>query len=332
MHDMNTVSFPGLGIGEIELNPTAIPALGVEWYAIIICAAILIAVFVCERLAKRFGIKGDDVLDAVLFGIPAGVIGARLWYIVGDLDSFDSFVDMISVWNGGLAIYGGVAGAVLTGYFVCKYKKISFPNMLDLVAIGFLIGQIIGRWGNFVNVEVFGCETDLPWRMGVGIDGVVNGTFVHPLFLYESLWNLIGLIAVFVYMDSRKFKGELFLMYLAWYGLGRSWMEPLRDEAYILGEGGLFFNQILAIALVAVSLALIVMIRIKKPKRLMIPIAAKEEGSDYESQFEYAREESEEQLEEPIDETAIEELYELDGADEDDIKASEEDAEDGENN
>ncbi len=310
---LNTVSFPGLGIGEINLNPTAIPQLGIEWYAIIICAGILVAVFVCERLAKRFGIKGDDILDAVLFGIPAAIIGARIWYILGDLDAFDSLLDMVSVWNGGLAIYGGIFGAILTGYFVCNYKKISFPNVLDLVAIGFLIGQIIGRWGNFMNVEVFGCETDLPWRMGVGVNGI--GAYVHPLFLYESLWNLVGLIGVFLYMDSRKFKGELFLLYMSWYGIGRAWMEPLRDGNYILGAGGLFFNQILAIVLAVVSIALIVLIYVKKPRRLMLPARTAE--SSYESQFEYAHKQEAEQ-EEPIDEDGIEGLYRPDGVDQSD--------------
>ncbi len=316
MVNYDTVSFPGLGIGEVQLNPVAIPQLGVEWYAIIICAGILIAVFTCERMAKRFGIKGDDVLDAVLFGLPAGIIGARLWYILGNLDEFDSLMDMVSIWNGGLAIYGGIGAAIITGYFVCRHKKISLPNLLDLVAIGFLIGQIIGRWGNFMNVEVFGSETTLPWRMGVGVGGVVNDVFVHPLFLYESLWNLIGLFAVFIYMDSRKFKGELFLMYMSWYGLGRSWMELLRNPDYIMGEN-VYLNFVLACTLAVVCLAALILVYVKKPSRLMLPKNAM--GSNYESQFEYL---NEDEFAEPIDEKSIEELYALDGAD--DPQAAEE--------
>ncbi|MBQ7090634.1 MAG: prolipoprotein diacylglyceryl transferase [Clostridia bacterium] len=309
MINYDTVSFPGLGIGEIQLNPVAIPQLGVEWYAIIICFGILIAVFTCERLAKRFGIKGDDVLDAVLFGLPAGIIGARLWYILGNLGEFDNFMDMISIWNGGLAIYGGIGAAILTGYFVCRHKKISLPSMLDLVAIGFLIGQIIGRWGNFMNVEVFGCETTLPWRMGVGVGGVVNDVFVHPLFLYESLWNLIGLFAVFCYMDSRKFKGELFLMYMSWYGLGRSWMELLRNPGYIMGEN-IYLNFVLACSLFALCLIALIWIYVKKPARLML--SKNVAVSNYESQFDYV---SNDESDEPIEEVDVNELYKLDGVD-----------------
>ena len=284
--DFNTVSFPGLGIGEFKMNPTAFKItenITVEWYAIIICTAILAAYFVCDRLAKRFDISSNDILDGLLIGLPSGFVGARVWYILGDLDNFDSFMDMISVWNGGLAIYGGILGGALSTYFVCRYKKISFMNLMDLVGIGFMIGQIIGRWGNFANVEVFGIKTDLPWRMGVGVDCIAE--YVHPLFLYESLWNFIGLLLIFAYMDSRKFKGELFLTYMAWYGIGRAWMEPLRDSSYNLMIFGVKVNMLLAILLAALSVAMIVLIRIKKPAKLMIIKESSAEEELYEPQF-----------------------------------------------
>lgn len=307
--DYNTVSFPGLGIGEFTINPTAFKItenITIEWYAIIICVGILAAFFACDRLAKRFGILSDHILDVLLVSLPAGFIGARVWYILGDLGSFDSFIDMISVWNGGLAIYGGIFGGCLAAYFVCRFKKISFLNMLDLGGIGFMIGQIIGRWGNFANVEVFGIQTDLPWRMGVGVNCIAE--YVHPLFLYESLWNLLGLLAIFAYMDSRKFKGELFLMYTAWYGIGRAWMEPLRDGAYNLHIFGLRINMVLAIAAAVAAIALIIFVWIKKPVRLMILREKPEVESApaYEPQFDYAVEPAE--SEETADE--IEELKE----------------------
>ena len=298
--DYNTVSFPGLGIGEFTINPTAFKItdnITIEWYAIIICVGILAAYFICDRLAPRFQIKSDDILDGLLIGLPAGFIGARIWYILGDLKSFDSFLDMISVWNGGLAIYGGVFGAVVTVFFVCRHKKIPVLNLLDLTAIGFMIGQIIGRWGNFANVEVFGIETNLPWRMGVGVNGIAD--YVHPLFLYESLWNLLGLLIIFGYMDFRKHRGEIFLCYTAWYGIGRAWMEPLRLPEYNLHIFGLRINMVLAMALAVVSIALMMFIWIKKPARLAIagrdnPL---DEKKGYVPQFDYAAESGEETVE-----------------------------------
>lgn len=301
--DYNTVSFPGLGIAEMKINPTAIKIsdnFTIEWYAIIICFGILVAFFVCDRLAKRFDIDSNDVLDALLIGLPSGFVGARVWYILGDLKNFDSFVDMISVWNGGLAIYGGVIGACIAGIIICKIKKISFMNMMDLVGIGFLIGQIIGRWGNFANVEVFGKPTDLPWRMGVGVDGIIDGGYVHPLFIYESLWNLLGLFIILAYMDSRKFKGEVFLMYVSWYGVGRAWMEPLRNSQYNLEGFGVMINMVLAIVTAVAAIGLIVLIRIKKPNRLMVVRMKTTPEVKYESQFDYAMAEQED-----VDEMAL---------------------------
>lgn len=305
--DFNGVSFPGLGIGEFKIDPTAfsiIPGkLTIEWYALIICVGLLAAYFVCDRLAKRFDLTRDDVLDVLLIGLPAGFIGARVWYILGDLQSFDSILDMISVWNGGLAIYGGIFGGCLAGFFVCRHKKVAFSNMLDLAAIGFMIGQIIGRWGNFANVEVFGIETDLPWRMGINVFnsyGVAIGewSYVHPLFLYESLWNLLGLLMIFAYMDSRKFKGEVFLLYTAWYGIGRAWMEPLRNASYNLHIFGLRVNMLLAIFMALLAIGLIVYIRVKKPERLMRTVPGGEVmESSYESQFDYAIEEDQQSAE-----------------------------------
>lgn len=301
----NTVSFPGFGIGEFTIDPTAIRItenITIEWYAIIICIGILAAYFICDRLAPRFQIDRENLLDAMLIGLPAGFIGARLWYILGDLENFDSFMDVIAVWEGGLAIYGGIMGACVAAFFLCRHKKISMLNLLDLVAIGFMIGQMIGRWGNFANVEVFGVQTELPWRMGVGIDCIAE--YVHPLFLYESIWNLIGLLMIFAYMDFRKAKGEIFLLYTVWYGIGRAWMEPLRDSAYNLRIFGLRVNMVLAIVAVLAALAALLLIYIKKPARLMLIREADSQKLPkevYEAQFDYAME-SEEDPEQETDE------------------------------
>lgn len=308
--DFNTVSFPGLGIGEFTINPTAIPItehITIEWYAIFICIGILVAYFVGDRLAPRFGIDRDDLLDAMLVGLPAGFIGARLWYILGDLDGFHSFMDVIAVWNGGLAIYGGVIAAFIAAIFFCYFKnkrkdkpKLSFFSLLDLVSIGFMIGQIIGRWGNFANVEVFGQATDLPWRMGVGSDLVGIVEEVHPLFLYESLWNLVGLFLILGYLDFRKYRGEVFLFYTLWYGIGRAWMEPMRNPMYNLGSNGVLFNMVLAIGMAAIALLALVLLYWKKPALLKIPEeqlknSAKKPKKEYESQFGYAKDDEEEQ-------------------------------------
>ena len=287
----NTVSFPGLGIGEFTINPVAIPIgenITIEWYAVIICIGILAAFFVCERLAPRFGLTADHLLDAILIGLPAGFVGARLWYILGDLDNFDSLMDMIAVWEGGLAIYGGIFGGCLAAIIFCKVKKLSVLNMLDIVSIGFMIGQIIGRWGNFANVEVFGVQTDLPWRMGVGVDCIAE--YVHPLFLYESLWNLFGLLLLVAYLDFRKYRGETFLLYTAWYGIGRAWMEPLRDAAYNLKVFGLRVNMLLAIVVAALAIGALLWLYLKKPARFALSKKEESQKSDYEPQFEYAKE------------------------------------------
>jgi len=269
----NTVSFPGLGIGEFTIDPTAFKItdnITIEWYAIIICVGILLAFFACDRLAKRFGVVSDHILDVLLISLPAGFVGARVWYILGDLDSFDSFMDMIAVWNGGLAIYGGIFGGCLAAYFVCRFKKISFLNMLDLAAIGFMIGQCVGRWGNFTNGEAFGGETDWFCRMGLNNSLTHHKTlFVHPTFLYESLWNLIGFIIANIIFKKRQYDGQIFLFIFAWYGFGRMFIEGLRTDSLYGSFFGIQFrvSQVLAALIFAACLFFIIYFAVKKPKK-----------------------------------------------------------------
>ena len=236
---IQTVTFPGLGL-EFQLNRVALEVFGhpIYWYGVIIALGVLLAVGVCCKLAPRLGVVPDSLIDMVFFALPLGIIGARLYYIIFYLDLYkDSqgkldFVKMLRIWDGGLAIYGGVIAAAVTVLVFCKVRKVKFAAYADIGAIGLLIGQAVGRWGNFVNVEAYGGETTLPWRMGVP-----EGLEVHPTFLYESLWNLVGLAILLVIVKRwRKFDGQLFLTYVLWYGVGRAWIEGLRsDSLYFFG-------------------------------------------------------------------------------------------------
>lgn len=238
------ISFPGLfGDWSINPSPVAIPIMnGVRWYGIIICAGLILAVLFCCRQGKKYGITEDNIYDMMIWQIPLCILGARLYYVVFYLDMFRNadgglnWGKMVAIWDGGLAIYG----AVITAFFVllifCRRKKLSFGAFADLGVMGLLIGQAVGRWGNFVNREVFGGETTLPWRMRVWVSAT-EYIEVHPTFLYESLWNLIGLLLiVFVISKARTFDGENTCFYFIWYGLGRAWIEGLRtDSLYLFG-------------------------------------------------------------------------------------------------
>ena len=273
----HTVLFPGLGL-QLELNPIAFTLFGwpIHWYGVIIAAGFLLAVLYCSHISPRFGIKQDDLLDVLIAGVPLGIVGARLYYIIFYLDLFrkaDGSLDfgaMVRIWDGGLAIYGGVIMAVLVGVVVCRIKKISFFAMADVCVFGLLIGQAVGRWGNFVNVEAYGGETTLPWRMGI-VEYAANGTAryleVHPTFLYESLWNIVGLIVLIVIAKRwRKFDGQMFFSYLVWYGVGRGFIEGLRtDSLYFFGTS-IRVSQMLGFASALAGAAVLIwMLAVRRP-------------------------------------------------------------------
>lgn len=285
----DAVSFPNLGIGQIRLDPTAIRItenISIQWYAAIICIGMIVAYFVCNSFRKRLGISEDDFLDCVLYTIPIAFIGARLTYVVGDIENFHSFMEVIAVWKGGLAIYGGVIFAAVSVFVVCRIKKCDFRKMFDIMAIGFLIGQIIGRWGNFVNIEVYGVETNLPWAMGIGYYGTGAEELVHPLFLYESLWNFVGFVLIYGYKDYRKFNGEIFLWYCAWYGLGRGFMEPLRNSEYNLHLFGIRIMLVLAFAICIASVTAIIIFRRRSKGYVADAYVEKEKHEqEYDKQF-----------------------------------------------
>ena len=265
------ISFPGLfGDWSVNPNPVAIPiGNGIRWYGIIICTGLILAVLFCCRQSKKYGITEDNIYDMMIWQIPLCIIGARLYYVIFYLDLFrnaDGSLNpgrMIAIWDGGLAIYGAIITAYLVLHIFCRKKKISFGAFADLGAMGLLIGQAVGRWGNFVNREAFGGETTLPWRMRVWVTAS-EYIEVHPTFLYESLWNLIGLgLIVFVIAKRRSFDGENACFYFICYGLGRAWIEGLRTDTLKLFGWELFgqpirVSQLLSVALAAAALGVLI--------------------------------------------------------------------------
>ena len=267
------ISFPFLGAWVI-CPPNSIALFGrtIYWYGIIIACGFLLAVTYAFRRCRDFGIDPNDLTDVLLFAVPLAIVGARTYYVIF-FGHYDNFLDIIAIWEGGLAIYGGVIAAVITVLIVCRVKKISALATLDVASFGLLIGQSIGRWGNFMNREAFGYETDIFCRMGLTLHG--ETIYVHPTFLYESLWNAIGFVALHILSKKvpRKFDGQYFLYYLGWYGLGRAWIEGLRTDSLYIGATSLRVSQLLAIAtfLVAAILIAVILLRGKcAPEKLWV--------------------------------------------------------------
>ena len=265
------ISFPALGSWSIcPSNSFTLFGHTFYWYGTIIAVGFLLAVAYCYRRCDEFGISQSDFTDILLFGVPLGIVGARIYYVVF-YGGYRTLRDIAAVWEGGLAIYGGVIAAVITVFAVCRVKKISALAALDVIGFGLFIGQLIGRWGNFMNREAFGSETDIFCRMGLTLGSTT--IYVHPTFLYESLWNLLGFLGLHIFSKKvpRRFDGECFLIYLAWYGLGRSWIEGLRTDSLYLGATGIRVSQLLAVVLfVCCTAALVILLRSKKltPDRL----------------------------------------------------------------
>ena len=252
------ITFPNLGI-EINPSPVAFTVFGkdIYWYGIIIAAGFLLAVFYMLARAKDFGITQDDVLDMILWAVPIGVVCARLYYCIFYWELYaDDPISILYIWEGGLAIYGGIIGGAVTLLVVAKVKKIPAPVLLDVAGMGVIIGQLVGRWGNFMNREAHGAVTDTFLKMGLqDASGAV--TYYHPTFLYESVWNLIGFIGLHFFSKKRKFDGEVFLLYVAWYGLGRVWIEGLRTDSLYIGSSNIRVSQALSLVLAGISLAVL---------------------------------------------------------------------------
>ncbi len=236
MNNYTEIYFPGLGL---EMNPgkmLQIGSLQIHYYGIIIAFGLLLAVLYGCKRAKEFGITEDDLIDGVLWVVPFAIICARLYYCIFEWKSYSADpIKILYIWNGGLAIYGGVIGALVGVIVFCRFKKIKISALLDLVALGFLIGQCIGRWGNFFNREAFGAETEFFLRMGL-TDSMTGLTkYYHPTFLYESLWNFAGFLGLHFLSKKRQYDGQIALSYAAWYGLGRCMIEGLRTDSLYWG-------------------------------------------------------------------------------------------------
>ena len=275
------IRFPGL-FGDWEFTASSVAlhiGHGIYWYGIILGLGVLFGMLLCLRQAKHYGIQEDNLLDLVLMGVPIGILGARTYYVLFYLDRFRrtdgslNWGSIVAVWDGGLAIYGTVIAVFLMAFLYCRRKHIRLGAMTDLCVMGLMLGQAIGRWGNFMNREAFGAETTLPWRMQ--LTTIVGKTVeVHPTFLYESLWNVLGLcLVLFVISRARHFDGENTWFYFLWYGMGRFWIEGLRtDSLYLfdwtfLGEP-IRVSQALSLVMILVSAAvLFYQIRIRHATR-----------------------------------------------------------------
>lgn len=259
----HTIAFPGLGISMV-INRVAFTIFGKDifWYALILLSGFLLGLLFVYNTCEKRGVSKDAVFDIAFWGLIFGLICARIYYVLFDIESLEgNFWNIFKIWNGGIAIYGSLIGAIGTALVYSLKHKLKPLKVFDVFVPGLLIGQIVGRWGNFVNAEVYGGITTLPWRM------TINGAAgVHPLFLYESLWNLLGLIIVLIFRDKKKADGQVFFFYSLWYGVGRFFLESMRQPQYILWviPNVLGISQLVALIAVAVSIAAFVILGRKK--------------------------------------------------------------------
>ena len=267
---VSKLSFPGLGIPEFEVDRVAFEInigslhLSVGWYGMIICIGIMLAVWYVVYRAKQNGISFDDILDYALVTVPLAIIGARIYYVIFNPYGYDSFYDVIAIWNGGLAIYGAIIVGAICVFTVSKVKKIKFMVMADCTVPAVMLGQLIGRWGNFMNGEAFGAETMLPWRMGVCNQITHFQTiYVHPTFLYESLWNLLGFALINIFYKKKKFNGEIMLWYFTWYGIGRAFIETLRTDSLYLGNTDIRVSSLLGALCFVLLMPLLIIGRVR---------------------------------------------------------------------
>ncbi len=251
----NVITFPGLGLTfHIDRIAFSIGSLNIYWYGIIIAVGFLLGVMYCLHRCKDVGLKTDDFIDLLIWAVPIAIIGARAYYVVwkyNELYYYDTMA-MFRIWDGGIAIYGAIIAGVLTAVVYCAIRRIRFGAVTDVAAMGLLIGQAIGRWGNFVNQEAYGGVTDSFLRMGIYVNGTL--TYVQPTFLYESLWNVLGFLILHFLFRHRKRSGQIFLLYTAWYGLGRGVIEGMRTDSLYFFNSSLrisqfvgFFSAIVAI-------------------------------------------------------------------------------------
>jgi phosphatidylglycerol:prolipoprotein diacylglycerol transferase len=264
------ISFPGLNLNNLNVSNIAfnVGPFSIRWYGIFIALGLLLALFYAVKRTKDFKITFDDLTDVVLVSTIFAVIGARLYYCIFYIDSagahsyfanLEGLKSILYIWDGGLAFYGSIIGAFVSAFIYCKIRKLNPLPFLDIAGLGFLIGQAIGRCGNFFNREAYGSATTLPWRMVLDSSNVGY----HPCFLYESLWCALGFVLLHFYSKHRKFNGELFLMYLGWNGLGRVFIEGLRTDSLYLIPNYLKVSQLLAGLLFLASVGLLIFVHLR---------------------------------------------------------------------
>lgn len=285
---MPDVIFPHLGIQIEELKSVMLSIFGMDlyWYGFIITLGVFAGYMTAITIAKRSNQKVDTYTDILIYGLISAIIGARLYYVIFSWDTYkNNLLEVFNLRGGGLAIYGGVIGAVIMASIYAKVKGLKFFNIADTAAPGLIIGQAVGRWGNFMNQEAFGGYTNSLFAMQLKVENVrhlpqsvmekvvsvggVDYIQVHPTFLYESLWNLGVYIILLAYWKKRKFEGEIFFMYLLLYGLGRVWIEGMRTDQLIIGQTGIAVSQLLSGILIIFSIGVILYKR-KKSKNITI--------------------------------------------------------------
>jgi phosphatidylglycerol:prolipoprotein diacylglycerol transferase len=260
---MHPIIFPGLGL-TFTINRAAFSILGlpIYWYGILIAFGFALATFLALRDSKKYGIKSNDILDLLLFALPAAIVGARLYYVIFSWSDYqNNLLSVFDIHQGGLAIYGGVIAALITAYRFAKKRKIGVLKLFDFTIPYLALGQAIGRWGNFVNQEAHGVQTSLPWRMQIFDTDSMRYISVHPTFLYESLWDFSLFLFLIWFRKRKKLSGEVFTLYLAIYGLGRCFIEGLRTDSLYLGP--IRISQLVAGGCFIIFITIFIVRRIK---------------------------------------------------------------------
>lgn len=299
---MFEVSFPGFGLGPIEIHKVAFQLfdgkIQVTWYGILIAVGMILAFLYALSRAKFEGIKSDDMVDLALFILIFSIIGARLYYVIFPPKGVtylvtdggfwhnvgQTLLNVVSVWEGGLAIFGGLIAGFIVTFLVARHKKIRLPVLLDTLAPSLLLAQSVGRWGNFMNGEAYGYETDVIWRMGLKTtSGYIE---VHPTFLYESLWNIIGFTILAIFYKKKKFNGQIFYFYMIWYGFGRAFIEGMRTDSLPLwgltdfSGNPIRVSQALAALVLIAGVALMIFFWVKASKAKKVAAAAEVGAED----------------------------------------------------
>ncbi len=250
---MNIITFPLINL-QLNINKVAFTIFGinVHWYAILIVASIILALLLCKKQDGKYGIKYEDILDLSIILIPIAFICARLYYVIFNIKNYTNIIDIINIKDGGLAIYGGIIGGIITAYIFCKKRNIRILDLLDYVVAFLALGQAIGRWGNFINVEAYGTVTNVPWKMGIQTNAGIE--YVHPTFLYESISTLVIFIILMKMSKNRKYSGQITCYYLIMYSFIRTIIEGIRVDSLMLGN--LRISQVVSIILFIVFSAL----------------------------------------------------------------------------